>query len=122
MVCAHVREYNLGARNHGALRIEHVAIDPYGIAKAALRGEKGELRKLALARLPSLQKLPWTIRMCFLTPDAQYEAINEGTSIWTWQTPEPSGIAASNSYDVEQSLASLISDSPPATSTYLWSH
>ena len=47
----------------------------HGIAKAALCGGKGELRKLVLARLRSLQKLHWTIRMFFLTPDAQYAAI-----------------------------------------------
>jgi transposase len=47
----------------------------HGVAKAALRGGKGELRKLVLARLRSLQNLPWTIRMFFLTPDVQYAAI-----------------------------------------------
>jgi transposase len=47
----------------------------HGVAKASLRGGKGELRKFVLARLRSLQKLPWTIRMFFLTPDAQYAAI-----------------------------------------------
>ena len=47
----------------------------HGIAKAVLRGGKGELRKLVLARLRSLQKLPWTIRMFFLTPDTQYAAV-----------------------------------------------
>ena len=47
----------------------------HGVAKAALRGGKGELRKLVLARLRPLQKLPWTIRMFFLTTDAQYAAI-----------------------------------------------
>jgi len=47
----------------------------HGVAKAALRGGKGELRKLVLARLRSLQKLPWTVRMFFLTSDAQYAAI-----------------------------------------------
>ena len=46
----------------------------HGIAKAALRGGKAELRALVLARLCSLQKLPWTIRMFFLTPDTQYAA------------------------------------------------
>ena len=46
----------------------------HGVAKAALRGGQGELRKLVLARLRSLQKLPWTIRMFFLTPDTQYAA------------------------------------------------
>ena len=35
----------------------------HGIAKTALRGGKGELRRLVLARLRSLQRLPWTIRM-----------------------------------------------------------
>jgi transposase len=43
----------------------------HGVAKAALRSGK-ELRKFVLARLQSLQKLPWTIRMFFLTPDTQY--------------------------------------------------
>jgi transposase len=47
----------------------------HGIAKTALRGGKGELRRLVLARLRSLQRLPWTIRMFFLTPDTQYAAI-----------------------------------------------
>lgn len=47
----------------------------HGVAKASLRGGNGELRKFVLARLRSLQKLPWTIRMFFLTPDAQYAAI-----------------------------------------------
>jgi transposase len=47
----------------------------HGIAKAALLGGKGELRKLVMARLRSLQKLPWTIRMFFLTPDTQYAAV-----------------------------------------------
>jgi hypothetical protein len=28
-----------------------------------------------LARLRSLQKLPWTIRMFFLTPDTQYAVV-----------------------------------------------
>jgi transposase len=46
----------------------------HGVARAALRGGK-ELRKFVMARLRSLQKLPWTIRMFFLTPDAQYAAL-----------------------------------------------
>lgn len=46
----------------------------HGVAKAALRSGK-ELRKFVLARLQSLQKMPWTIRMFFLTPDTQYAAI-----------------------------------------------
>jgi transposase len=47
----------------------------HGVAKAALRGGKQELRKFVMARLCSLQKLPWTIRMFFLTPDTQYAAV-----------------------------------------------
>ena len=43
----------------------------HGLAKAGLRNAK-ELRKYVLARLRSLQRLPWTIRMFFLTPDTQY--------------------------------------------------
>ena len=42
-----------------------------GVAKAGLRSGK-ELRKYVLERLRSLQRLPWTIRMFFLTPDTQY--------------------------------------------------
>ena len=45
----------------------------HGVAKAGLRSGK-ELRKYALERLHSLQRLPWTIRMFFLTPDTQYAA------------------------------------------------
>jgi transposase len=47
----------------------------HGVAKAALRGGKEELRKLVMAHLRSLQKLPWTVRMFFLTPDTQYAVI-----------------------------------------------
>lgn len=47
----------------------------HGVAKSALRGGKTELRNSVLARLRSLQRLPWTIRMFFLTPDTQYAAI-----------------------------------------------
>jgi transposase len=43
----------------------------HGVAKAGLRNAK-ELRRYVLARLRSLQRLPWTIRMFFLTPDTQY--------------------------------------------------
>jgi transposase len=46
----------------------------HGVAKAALRSGK-DLRKLVLARLQSLQRLPWTIRMFFLTPDTQYAVL-----------------------------------------------
>jgi transposase len=45
----------------------------HGVAKTGLRTGK-ELRKYVLARLRSLQRLPWTIRMFFLTPDTQYAA------------------------------------------------
>jgi transposase len=45
----------------------------HGVAKAALRtGE--ELKIFVLKRLRALQKLPWTVRMFFLTPDTQYAA------------------------------------------------
>jgi transposase len=47
------------------------SVKHHGVAKAPLRGGKQELRKFVLARLRSLQKLPWTIRMFFLTPDTQ---------------------------------------------------
>ena len=45
----------------------------HGVAKAALRTGQ-ELKNFVLARLRSLQKLPETVRMFFLTPDAQYAA------------------------------------------------
>jgi transposase len=45
----------------------------HGAAKAALRSGK-ELKQFVMARLRSLQKMPWTIRMFFLTPDTQYAA------------------------------------------------
>ena len=43
----------------------------HGVAKAGLRSGK-ELKQYVRARLRSLQRLPWTIRMFFLTPDTQY--------------------------------------------------
>lgn len=46
----------------------------HGVAKAALRTGK-DLRRFVLARLRSLQQLPWTIRMFFLTSDTQYAAL-----------------------------------------------
>ncbi|MGH9566439.1 MAG: IS630 family transposase [Candidatus Angelobacter sp.] len=46
----------------------------HGVAKAALRGGK-ELRKFVMTRLQSLQKMPWTIRMFFLTPDTRYAVL-----------------------------------------------
>jgi transposase len=45
----------------------------HGVAKAALSGAK-ELKKYVKVRLQSLQRLPWTIRMFFLTPHTQYAA------------------------------------------------
>ncbi len=45
----------------------------HGVAKAGLRSGK-ELKQYVRARLRSLQRLPWTIRMFFLTPDTQYAA------------------------------------------------
>jgi transposase len=46
----------------------------HGVAKVAFRGGK-ELRKFVMARLQSLQRLPWTIRSFFLTPDTRYAII-----------------------------------------------
>jgi len=46
----------------------------HGVAKAALHG-RDDLKKFVLARLRSLQKLPWTIRMFFLTPDTPYAVL-----------------------------------------------
>jgi transposase len=46
----------------------------HGVAKAALRSGN-ELKHFVMARLRSLQKMPWTIRMFFLTPDTQYAAL-----------------------------------------------
>jgi len=46
----------------------------HGVAKAALRSGK-ELPKFVLARLRSLQKLPWMVRMFFLKPDTQYAVL-----------------------------------------------
>jgi transposase len=53
------------------------------VAKAGLRNGK-ELRKYVLARLRSLQRLPWTIRMFFLTPDTQYAARLNHQSMYTY--------------------------------------
>jgi transposase len=49
-------------------------IKHHGVAKAALRSGK-ELKQFVIVRLRSLQKMPWTIRMFFLTPDTQYAAL-----------------------------------------------
>jgi transposase len=46
----------------------------HSVGKAALRGAS-DLRNFVLARLRSLQRLPWTVRMFFLTPDTQYAAL-----------------------------------------------
>lgn len=45
----------------------------HGVGRAALRGSR-DLARFVLARLRSLQRLPWTVRMFFLTPDTQYAA------------------------------------------------
>ena len=45
----------------------------HGVGKAFLRSAS-DLRRFVLARLRSLQRLPWTIRMFFLTPDTRYAA------------------------------------------------
>ena len=46
----------------------------HGIGKAVLRAAT-DLRRFMLARLRSLQQLPWTVRMFFLTPHTQYAAL-----------------------------------------------
>jgi len=43
----------------------------HGVGKAALR-TASDLRNFVLARLHSLQRLPWTVRMFFPTPATQY--------------------------------------------------
>ena len=43
----------------------------HGVGRAGLRSGNA-LRTFVLARLRSLQKLPWTVRMFFLKPDTQY--------------------------------------------------
>ena len=43
----------------------------HGAGKAFLRNAS-DLRNFVLARLRSLQRLPWTVRMFFLTPATQY--------------------------------------------------
>jgi transposase len=45
----------------------------HGVGKAALRSGKDMVRFI-VRRLRSLQRLPWTIRMFFLTPATQYAA------------------------------------------------
>lgn len=45
----------------------------HGVGRAALRSA-ADLRQFVLARLRSLQRLPWTVRMFFLTPNTQYAA------------------------------------------------
>ena len=46
----------------------------HGVGKAVLQGA-ADLRRFVLVRLRSLQRLPWTVRMFFLTPDTQYAAL-----------------------------------------------
>ena len=46
----------------------------HGVGRAALRGA-ADLRRFILARLRSLQRLPWTVRMFFLTPHTQYATL-----------------------------------------------
>ena len=46
----------------------------HGAGKAFIRSA-ADLRRFVLARLRSLQRLPWTVRMFFLTPDTQYAAL-----------------------------------------------
>lgn len=46
----------------------------HGVGRAAVR-TVDQLKQLVISRLRSLQKLPWTVRMFFLTPDTQYAAL-----------------------------------------------
>jgi len=46
----------------------------HGVGRTAMRAGH-ELKKFVFARLQSLQKLPWTVRMFFLTSDTQYAAL-----------------------------------------------
>lgn len=46
----------------------------HGVGRAILRTAL-DLRRFVLSRLRSLQQLPWTVRMFFLTPDTQYAAL-----------------------------------------------
>lgn len=43
----------------------------HGIGRGAVAGFE-HLKKMVIGRLRSLQKLPWTVRMFFLTPDTRY--------------------------------------------------
>jgi transposase len=49
-------------------------VNNQGVNKAVLRGASS-LRRFFLVRLSSLQRLPWTIRIFFLTPGAHYAAL-----------------------------------------------
>jgi transposase len=46
----------------------------HGVGRSFLR-TAADLRRFVSARLRSLQRLPWTVRMFFLTPDTQYAAL-----------------------------------------------
>ena len=50
------------------------SVKHHGVGKAVLQGA-ADLRRFVLVRLRSLQRLPWTVRMFFLTPDTQYAAL-----------------------------------------------
>lgn len=45
----------------------------HGVGRAALLGAE-QLKRYVVSRLSSLQQLPWTVRMFFLTPSTQYAA------------------------------------------------
>ena len=46
----------------------------HGVGRSFLR-TAADLHRFVSARLRSLQRLPWTVRMFFLTPDTQYAAL-----------------------------------------------
>lgn len=59
-----------GAQNYGGQEV----VKYYGVAEAALRADS-VLRSYMAVHLRSLQKLPSTIRMFFLTPGAPYAVL-----------------------------------------------
>ena len=55
----------------------------HGVGKAALRTGR-DLARFVIGRLRSLQRLPWTVRMFFLTPDA-VDCL--GAEVGAWNLP-----------------------------------
>jgi len=53
----------------------------HGVAKAMLQGGD-ELMNFVLARLRSLQKLPWTVRVCFPTRIPVRRSLNQAAEVY----------------------------------------